>query len=33
MFEFALLSFGTLLALSLVAGAVRPAKEGDPFYV
>jgi hypothetical protein len=33
MFELSLLSLGSLLALSLVFAAIRPAKQGDPFYV
>jgi hypothetical protein len=33
MFELSLLAVGTMLALSVVFGAVRPTKEGDPFYV
>jgi hypothetical protein len=33
MFELSLLTFGTLLALSLVVTVLRPQKEGDPFYI
>ena len=33
MFELSLLTFGTVLALSLVMSVIRPQKEGDPFYI
>jgi hypothetical protein len=33
MFELSLLSLGTVLAVSLIFAAIRPAKAGDPFYV
>jgi hypothetical protein len=33
MFELSLLTFGTVLALSLVVAVIRPQKDGDPFYI
>ena len=33
MFELSLLTFGTVLALSLVVAVIRPQKAGDPFYI
>lgn len=33
MFELFLLTFGTVMSLSLVGAVIRPQKEGDPFYI